>query len=177
MAIEVLEHLPDPEQAMRESEARYRLLIDHAPDAIVVLDADLGCFIDVNENAERLFGLDREHLLRRVTLDLTGLPPTPAESAAFVADSSPDAYAKLLDRLLASPAYGERWGRHWLDLVRYAETYGHEFDPKLRGLVLKMAEQARESAAGAAGDLLADTVTAPVERGERDDHRGRALQG
>jgi hypothetical protein len=67
-------------------------------------------------------------LLRRVTFDLTGLPPTPAEIDAFLKDDSPNAYEKVVDRLLSSPHYGERWGRHWLDLVRYAETFGHEFD-------------------------------------------------
>src|SRR5262249_5061348 len=60
--------------------------------------------------------------------DLIGLPPTPAEIDAFLADGSPDAYEKVVERLLASPHYGERWGRHWLDLVRFAETLGHEFD-------------------------------------------------
>ena len=64
--------------------------------------------------------------LRRVTLDLTGLPPTPAELTAFEADRSPDAHAKVVDRLLASPAFGERWGRHWLDVARYAESSGKE---------------------------------------------------
>ena len=71
---------------------------------------------------------DKRSLLRRVTFDLTGLPPTREEIAAFLADNSPDAYQKVVERLLASPAYGERWARHWLDLVRYAETNGHEFD-------------------------------------------------
>ena len=71
---------------------------------------------------------ERRSLIRRLTFDVTGLPPTPAEMTAFLNDTSPDAYAKLVDRLLASPAYGERWARHWLDLVRYAETQGHEFD-------------------------------------------------
>ena len=71
---------------------------------------------------------DRRTLIRRATFDLTGLPPTPAEVEAFVNDPSPDAWTKVVDRLLASPRYGERWGRHWLDLVRYAETNGHEFD-------------------------------------------------
>jgi hypothetical protein len=71
---------------------------------------------------------DRRTLLRRVTFDLTGLPPTPAEIDAFLADRSPNAYEKVVDRLLASPTYGERWARHWLDLVRYSETLGHEFD-------------------------------------------------
>ncbi len=67
-------------------------------------------------------------LIRRATFDLTGLPPTPEEVQAFLSDTSPDAYEKLLDRLLASPAYGERWGRHWLDVARYADSDGFEFD-------------------------------------------------
>jgi hypothetical protein len=71
---------------------------------------------------------ERRALVRRVTFDLTGLPPTPAEVEAFVNDRSPDAFAKVVDRLLASPHYGERWARHWLDLVRYSETLGFEFD-------------------------------------------------
>jgi Protein of unknown function (DUF1553)/Protein of unknown function (DUF1549)/Planctomycete cytochrome C len=70
----------------------------------------------------------RTSLLRRVTYDLTGLPPSPDEVDAFLADSSTDAYEKVVDRLLASPRHGERWARHWLDLVRYAETDGYEFD-------------------------------------------------
>jgi hypothetical protein len=71
---------------------------------------------------------DKRVLLRRVTFDLIGLPPTPEEMAAFLADRSPDAFAKVVDRLLASPHYGERWGRHWLDVVRYADTGGFEAD-------------------------------------------------
>ena len=71
---------------------------------------------------------DRRTLIRRVYFDLTGLPPTPAEVNAFVADRSSDAYAKVVDRLLASPHYGERWGQHWLDVVRFAETDGFEYD-------------------------------------------------
>jgi hypothetical protein len=71
---------------------------------------------------------DKRTLLRRLSFDLIGLPPTPAEVEAFVNDRSPDALAKLVDRLLESPHFGERWARHWLDLVRYAETRGHEFD-------------------------------------------------
>jgi hypothetical protein len=68
---------------------------------------------------------DRATLIRRATIDLTGLPPTPSEAAAFVADASPDAYAKLIERLLATPAYGERWARHWLDVAGYADTNGY----------------------------------------------------
>ncbi len=67
---------------------------------------------------------DKRTLLRRATFDLTGLPPTPEEVAAFLADKSPAAFAKVVDRLLASPAYGERWGRHWLDVARYSDTLG-----------------------------------------------------
>jgi hypothetical protein len=65
---------------------------------------------------------DKRTLLRRATFDLIGLPPTPAEIDAFLADDSPQAFARVVDRLLASPRYGERWGRHWLDVVRYADA-------------------------------------------------------
>lgn len=71
---------------------------------------------------------DRRTLLRRLYFDLIGLPPAPEEVEAFVNDASPGAVAQVVDRLLASNHFGERWGRHWLDLVRYAETRGHEFD-------------------------------------------------
>ena len=71
---------------------------------------------------------DRYTLVRRVYLDLVGLPPTPEEADAFVADESPDAYERLVDRLIASPHYGERWARRWLDLARYADTNGYEKD-------------------------------------------------
>jgi hypothetical protein len=70
----------------------------------------------------------REQLIRRATFGLTGLPPTPDEVEAFINDKVPDAWAKVVDRLLASPRYGERWARHWLDLARYADTNGYEFD-------------------------------------------------
>ena len=71
---------------------------------------------------------DRVTLLRRATLDLTGLPPTPEDTQAFLADQSPQGFAKVVDRLLASPRYGERWGRHWLDLARYADSEGFKAD-------------------------------------------------
>jgi hypothetical protein len=71
---------------------------------------------------------DKRTLLRRVTFDLTGLPPTPEEVAAFLADNSPQAYERLVDRLLASPRFGERWARHWLDVVRFADTAGFRKD-------------------------------------------------
>ncbi|MEZ6086805.1 MAG: PSD1 and planctomycete cytochrome C domain-containing protein [Pirellulaceae bacterium] len=74
---------------------------------------------------------DKRTLLRRATYDLTGLPPTPAEVDAFLADRSPDAFAKVIDRLLDSPQYGIHWGRHWLDVVRYADTAGENTDRPL----------------------------------------------
>jgi len=71
---------------------------------------------------------DRATLIRRVTFDLTGLPPTPEEIDGFVRDQSANAWEKVVDRLLASPHYGEQWGRHWLDVVRFAESDGYEYD-------------------------------------------------
>ena len=67
---------------------------------------------------------DKLTLLRRASFDITGLPPTPAEQDAFLADSAPDAYARLIDRLLASEQHGVRWARHWLDVLRYADLDG-----------------------------------------------------
>ncbi len=74
----------------------------------------------------------RVTLIRRVTFDLTGLPPTPDEVANFILDRSAGAFAKVVDRLLASPRYGERWGRHWLDVARYADTKGYAFQRERR---------------------------------------------
>ncbi|HMJ91335.1 MAG TPA: DUF1553 domain-containing protein [Candidatus Acidoferrum sp.] len=75
---------------------------------------------------------DRRTLIRRITFDLTGLPPMPEEAGAFLRDQSADAYEKIVDRLLASPRYGERWARHWLDTVHYGETHGYDKDkPRL----------------------------------------------
>jgi len=73
---------------------------------------------------------DRRQLIRRAYYDLIGLPPSPEEVAAFAKDSSPNAFGKIIDRLLAMPQYGEKWGRHWLDLVRFAETNGYERDSR-----------------------------------------------
>jgi mono/diheme cytochrome c family protein len=72
--------------------------------------------------------VDRRSYIRRASFDLLGLPPTPERVEQFVHDTAPDAYEKLIDELLASPHYGERWGRHWLDLARYAESHGYEQD-------------------------------------------------
>jgi len=77
---------------------------------------------------------DRAALLRRVTYDLTGLPPTAVEMDAFLADNSPNSYEKTIDRLLASPAYGERWARHWLDIARYADTNGDRLNGRRQPL-------------------------------------------
>ena len=74
---------------------------------------------------------DKRALIRRVTFDLTGLPPSPEEVEAFVKDESPGAFAKVVDRLLASPHYGERWARHWLDLARYGEDQAHTFQARV----------------------------------------------
>jgi hypothetical protein len=74
---------------------------------------------------------DKRTLLRRATFDLIGLPPTPEEIDAFLADDAPDAFARVVDRLLASPHYGERWARHWLDVARYGEDQAHTFQARL----------------------------------------------
>jgi hypothetical protein len=73
---------------------------------------------------------DRRTLIRRLTYDLHGLPPTPEDVDAFVHDATPEAYERLVDRLLASPHYGERWGRHWLDVVHYGDTHGYDKDQR-----------------------------------------------
>lgn len=81
-----------------------------------------------NEGLAHSEAAGRATLIRRVALDLVGLPPSPDEVEAFVADARPDAYERVVDRLLASPHYGERWGRHWLDLARYADSNGYTRD-------------------------------------------------
>ena len=114
---------------------------------------------------------DRRTLLRRATFDLTGLPPTPEELQAFMADDRPDAFERVVERLLQAPTYGERWGRHWLDVVRYADTAGETADYpaplawKYRNYVIESwnrdkpyDEFLREQIAG---DVLADASTAP----------------
>ena len=108
---------------------------------------------------------DRESLLRRVTYDLTGLPPTPTELSNFLADERPEAWEAVVDRLLASPRYGEHWGRHWLDVVRYADTAGNASDHpvpdayKYRDYVIESFNQDKQYnefiQEQIAGDLLA----------------------
>src|SRR5262249_14310120 len=93
------------------------------------IENPIDAFVSAKRQARGLSGApeaDRVTLLRRLSLDLIGLPPTIAEVDAFLADTSPDAYEKQVNRLLASPHYGERWGRHWLDGARYADSDGHE---------------------------------------------------
>jgi hypothetical protein len=88
-------------------------------------------FVAANLRAHRLKPVgpaEKRVLLRRVYFDLIGLPPTPEEMAAFLADQAPGAYARVVDRLLASPRYGERWGRHWMDVAHYADTAGDNAD-------------------------------------------------
>jgi len=91
----------------------------------------IDAYIDVRLAANKLTAAGRAtplELLRRLTFDLTGLPPTPEEIAGFLADTSAGAYSRLVDRLLASPRYGERWGRHWLDVARFADSTGMDED-------------------------------------------------
>ena len=109
------------------------------PPSPAVKDADwckhpLDRFILAKLEAKNLHPVapaDKRTLIRRATFDLIGLPPTPEEIDAFLADPSPDAFAKVVDRLLASPHYGERWGRHWLDVARYGEDQAHTFQARL----------------------------------------------
>ena len=97
------------------------------PDGAHPVDAFLGARLSA-EGLERNPEADKRTLIRRLFLDLTGLPPTPQDVAAFLSDDSPDAWESLVEQLLESPHYGERWGRHWLDLVHYADSGGYERD-------------------------------------------------
>src|SRR5206468_4924401 len=97
---------------------------------------DIDRFVMARLDKERLTPVkpaDRLTLLRRATLDLIGLPPTPEDVEAFANDTSVDAFAKIVDRLLASPRYGEAWGRLWLDVARYGEDDYRSLDPMGRG--------------------------------------------
>ncbi len=106
--------------------------IDDIPHSQATTPIDLIILAKLQANGLSMSGqADRRTLARRLYFDLLGLPPTPAEIAAFVEDDSPQAYEQLVDRLLASPQYGERWARHWLDVVKYADTCGYDKD-KLR---------------------------------------------
>jgi hypothetical protein len=108
------------------------------PEAPAVKDAawprnDIDRFILANLEAQGIHPspeADKPTLIRRVTLDLTGLPPTPGEVDSFLADNSANAYEKVVDRLLASPRYGEQMATHWLDMARYADSHGYQSDPE-----------------------------------------------
>ncbi len=109
---------------------------------------------------------DKRALIRRATFDLTGLPPTPAEIDGFLADTSQNAFEKLIDRLLASPAYGERWGRHWLDVARYADSNGLD-----ENLVYKNAWRYRDWVIGALNQDM------PIDRFFQEQIAGDLLPG
>ena len=121
---------PDPRETvaklggMAAAEAKSWWAFQPLPAASAAA-AQLDAFIDARLAPAGLLAApaaDRRTLIRRATFDLTGLPPTAEEVEAFIADATPDAYAKVVERLLASPRYGEKWGRHWLDVVRYADS-------------------------------------------------------
>ncbi len=106
-------------------------VVEHSERVATPVDA----FILAKLEAKRLAPsppADKRTLIRRASFDLAGLPPTPAEVDAFLGDETPGAFAKVVDRLLASPRYGERWGRHWLDVARYADTKGYVFTAERR---------------------------------------------
>jgi hypothetical protein len=128
---------------------------------------DIDCFILAELESKGLTlseAADKTTLIRRVTLDLTGLPPSPEEVKAFVNDASLTAYETLINRLLASPQYGERWGRHWLDLARYADTSGFHNDLdrayawKYRDYVIKSFNDDKPYARFVAEQLAGDEI-------------------
>ena len=112
---------------------------------------------------------DRITLLRRAYLDLIGLPPTPAETAEFLADASPRAWENLIEKLLASPHYGERWGRHWLDVARYADSNGfeHDFDRpnawRYRDYVVRALNQDKPYNTFLAEQIAGDEIEHPTD--------------
>jgi hypothetical protein len=130
---------------------------------------------------------DKTTLIRRVTLDLTGLPPTPAEVNTFLADQAPDAYEKLVDRLLASPRYGERMARPWLDAARYADTNGYQTDGerymwRWRDWVIDAYNQNKPfdqfTIEQIAGDMLPNAaLEQKIATGFNRNHRGNAEGG
>lgn len=109
---------------------------------------------------------DKQTLIRRASFDLTGLPPTPAEIDAFLADKSPNAFEKVVDRLLASSAYGERWGRHWLDVARYSDSNGLD-----ENLVYRNAWRYRDWVIGAINEDM------PIDRFFQEQIAGDLLPG
>jgi len=134
--VEVIEKKADQVAFTAEQKAywAFQPIADPAPPAVKDADwpqspIDQFILAKIEEKGlEPAEPADKAVLLRRVSYDLTGLPPTPAEVEAFLADESPEAFEKVVDRLLASPRYGERWGRHWLDVARYADSTGNDED-------------------------------------------------
>ncbi len=131
---------PDPRSGdgaiggMTVAEARDWWSFQPLPADTAFASRDIDALLEREWNARHLAPTppaDRRTLIRRATFDLTGLPPTAAETRDFLADESPDAFARVVDRLLASPHYGVRWGRRWLDVVRYADTAGENTDRPL----------------------------------------------
>lgn len=125
----VAERKPDS-AAAPSSHWAFKPISDHQPpDADKSIPHPVDCFIRAKlaeQGLQPASPADRRTLVRRVYFDLIGLPPTPAEVDAFLSDIAPDAYERLIERLLASPRYGERWGRWWLDVARYADTNGQD---------------------------------------------------
>ncbi len=117
----------EPTPSENEPVAQTNEAVDLAPIDRFLRSAQTSVGLTPNPRA------DRETLIRRITLSLVGLPPTPEQIEAFVTDSRADAYERLVDALLDSQQFGERWGRHWLDWLRYAESHGSEGDPLLAG--------------------------------------------
>src|SRR5437667_262718 len=106
-------------------------VVEPPPDPTGWADRPIDRFVAANRRAAGLRPVrraDRRTLIRRVTFDLIGLPPTPEEIDDFLRDPTPGAFAEVVDRLLASPHYGERWGRHWMDVAHYADTAGDNAD-------------------------------------------------
>jgi hypothetical protein len=108
-------------------DSRFRIPDEQAPGALNPIDAFVRAGLG-KRNLAPAASATRETLIRRVSFGLTGLPPKPSEIAAFLGDTTPNAYSRMVDKFLASPAYGERMAMDWLDLARYADTYGYQAD-------------------------------------------------
>ena len=124
-------HWPDDGNAVKLRSKHWSLQPLQLVEIPAVAPNAIDAFVTVRLQKEGLalsVEADRATLIRRLSFDLTGLPPSPDEVDAFLNDASPKAYEALVDRLLASPHYGERWGRHWLDVARYTESQGFEYD-------------------------------------------------
>ena len=130
------EYVISPEQRAFWSFQPLKMPVTPTPMAADWAKTDIDRFVLAKlerEGLKPVAAADKRTLIRRATLDLTGLPPTYEEIDAFEKDQTPEAFAKVVDRLLASPAYGERWGRFWLDVARYGEDDYRSLDPKRRG--------------------------------------------